>query len=83
MIIEFASWSIFIFYYLIKKVKKFLNEKALDYNVEVIYSGGDPQFFIMDNKGNDLEIFKLEKLTHDQIGDLLETKGFGKYKNWI
>ena len=58
----------------------FLIDKVADYNVEVIYSGGDPNLHVMDSKGNELEVYKLEKFNQIQIADLLESKGFGKFK---
>lgn len=51
-----------------------------DYNVDVIYCGGDPVLFIMNKEGEEVEEIPLEDYSETQIAQLLEEKGFDRFK---
>ena len=57
-------------------VKSFLFFQAESYPVEVVYCGGDPRLALMDDKGNELEEIDISEMNEEQIGNLIESKGF-------
>ena len=61
-------------------LKSFLRENATDYDVDVVYPGGDPVLQILDAYGNEIEKIDIADKSSDQLGQLLEEKGFGKIK---
>lgn len=56
-----------------------MQTKVQEYNVEVVYCGGDPAFFIMNKEGLEVEEHPLDAFSEDEIAELLESKGFGKF----
>ena len=61
------------------EIKNFLKYDVQYYDVEVVYPGGDPIFCIIDNYGNEIEQISLINLKRDEIGELIEKKGFKKF----
>ncbi len=59
-------------------MKSFLKNHADNYNIEVVYCGGDPRLVIMDTEGNEIEEIDLAEKDEQQIIDLVESKGFKK-----
>lgn len=59
-------------------MKNFLTIHAKDYQVEVIYSGGDPRLILLDIQEIQLEEIVLISMDENQIMQLLEEKGFGR-----
>jgi hypothetical protein len=61
------------------EIKNFLQYDVQYYDVEVVFPGGDPIFCILDNYGNEIEQISLIKYKRDEIGKLIEEKGFKKF----
>ncbi len=61
-------------------LKAFLRENATDYDIDVVFPGGDPVFTVLDAFGNELERTPLSDLKVPEIIKLIEDKGFGKLK---
>ena len=62
------------------QVKEFFNKHIQDYNVQLIYDGGDPRLIIYNSKEEEIEKINLSSMNIDQIHKLLTKKGF---KKWI
>ena len=45
----------------------------------MVFPGGDPIFCIIDDYGNEIEEISLINLKRDEIGELIEKKGFKKF----
>lgn len=62
------------------QVKEFFNKYIRDYDVQLIYDGGDPRLIIYNSKGKEIENINLSSMNVEQLHKLLTKKGF---KKWI
>lgn len=60
------------------ELKSFLKNNSTQYDIDVLYPGGEPCFAILNSMGEELERTPIGDLTAEQICQLIEEKGFSK-----
>ncbi len=55
-------------------------DKVNDYDVDVVFPGGEPLLQIIDAYGNEMKKIPLSDKSVDEIIGILEENGFGKIK---